>query len=54
MCNLSEGIEEEAMEAGKKELLKQLIKKKIAKGKSAEIIANELEQEVAIIQTIID
>lgn len=54
MCNLSEGIEEEAMEAGKKELLKQLIKKKIVKGKSVETIANELEQDVLIIQPIID
>ena len=42
------------MEAGKKELLKQLIKKKIVKGKSVETIANELEQDVLIIQPIID
>ena len=58
MCNLSEGIEEEAMEAGrkegKKELLKQLVKKKLMKGKNINIIADELEEDVSIIQPIID
>lgn len=78
MCNLSEGIEEEAMEAGrkegieigrkagiesgkrigietgKKELLKQLVKKKLVKGKEINVIADELEEEVSIIKTIID
>ena len=66
MCNLSDGIEERALEAGrkegieigiesgKKELLRQKIEKKLAKGKSIEVIADELEEEVASIQQIID
>ena len=54
MCNLSEGIEERAMESGKKELLKQLVEKKLAKGKSVEVIADELEEEVSAIQPVID
>ena len=58
MCNLSDGIEERALEAGrkegKKELLRQQIEKKLAKGKSIEVIADELEEEVASIQQIID
>ena len=74
MCNLSDGIEERALEAGrregietgrkegieigiksgKKELLRQKIEKKLAKGKSIEVIADELEEEVAAIQKIID
>ena len=58
MCNLSDGIEERALEAGrkegKKELLRQQIEKKLAKGKDIEVIADELEEEVASIQQIID
>lgn len=70
MCNLSEGIEERAMEAGRregietgrkegieigiKELLRQQIEKKLAKGKSIEVIADELEEEVVSIQRILD
>ena len=62
MCNLSDGIEERALEAGrregieagKKELLRQKIEKKLAKGKSIEVIADELEEEVASIQRILD
>lgn len=70
MCNLSDGIEERALEAGRregietgrkegieigiKELLRQQIEKKLAKGKSIEVIADELEEEVASIQKILD
>ena len=58
MCNLSDGIEERALEAGriegKKELLRQKIEKKLAKGKSIEVIADELEEEVSSIQQLID
>ena len=74
MCNLSDGIEERALEAGrregietgrkegieigiksgKKELLRQKIEKKLAKGKSVEVIADELKEEVASIQRILD
>ena len=54
MCNLSDGIEERAMEAGKKELLRQKIQKKLAKGKSIEVIADELEEEVSSIQELLN
>ena len=57
MCNLSEGIEERAMEAGiesgKKELLKELVKKKLVKGKKEELIAEELEEDIVVIQSVI-
>ena len=67
--NLSEGIEERAMEAGrkegieegrkaglesgKKEQLKQQIQKKLLKGKDIDVIAEELEEEVAVIEKVI-
>lgn len=69
MCNLSEGIEERAMEAGrkagieegrktglelgKKDLLKQQVQKKLLKGKDIDVIAEELEEEVAVIEKLI-
>ena len=69
MCNLSEGIEERAMEAGrkegieegrkaglesgKKEQLKQQVQKKLLKGKDIAVIAEELEEEVAVIEKVI-
>lgn len=69
MCNLSEGIEERAMEAGrkagieegrktglelgKKDLLKQQVQKKLLKGKDIDVIAEELEEEVAVIEKVI-
>ena len=54
MCNLSDGIEERGIIKGKAELLKQQVQKKLAKGKSIEVIADELEEEVADIKGIID
>ena len=39
---------------GQEELMKQLVKKKLAKGKSVEVIADELEEEVSAIQRVID
>ena len=54
MCNLSEGIEERGIIKGKAELLKQQVQKKLAKGKSIEVIADELEEEVADIKVLID
>lgn len=42
------------IEQGKKGLLKEQIKKKLAKGKSIEVIADELEEELPTIQTIIN
>ena len=44
----------EGIASGKKELLKQLVQKKLAKGKSLEVIADELEEDVSTIQPIID
>ena len=62
MCNLSDGIEErgiikgraEGKAEGRTELLKQQVQKKLAKGQSVEVIAEDLVEEVEIIQTIVD
>ena len=70
MCNLSDGIEErgiikgraegkaegraEGKAEGRTELLKQLVQKKLAKGQSVEVIAEDLVEEVEIIRTIVD
>ena len=54
---LKHGIElgrTEGIESGRKELLKQLVEKKLSKGKSLEVIADELEEEPATIQRIIE
>ena len=45
---------EEAYEEGRKEKLKELVQKKLAKGKSLEEIASELEETVESIQEICD
>ena len=45
---------EAGREFGEKGLVKKLVKKKIAKGKSVEVIADELEEEVSAIQRVID
>lgn len=45
---------EAGREFGEKELVKKLVKKKLAKGKSVEVIADELEEEVSAIQRVID
>ena len=62
MCNLSEGIEErgiikgraEGRAEGRTELLKQLVQKKLAKGQSMEVIAEDLVEDVEVIRTIVD
>ena len=62
MCNLSDGIEErgiikgraEGKAEGRIELLKQQVQKKLAKGQSVEVIAEDLVEEVEIIRTIVD
>ena len=58
MCNLSEGIEERGIIKGKAEgrteLLKQLVQKKLAKGQSVEVIAEELVEDVKVIRRIVD
>lgn len=45
---------EAGREFGEKGLVKKLVKKKLAKGKSVEVIADELEEEVSAIQRGID
>ena len=66
MCRDLQTLEQRGMEAGlaagrtegiasgKKELLKQQVQKKLAKGKSLEVIADELKEDVSTIQPIID
>lgn len=52
-----DGIEigrQDGIEIGKKELLKSQVKKKWKKGKTIEQIADDLEEEVIIIQQIIE
>ena len=45
---------EAGREFGEKGLVKKLVKNKLAKGKSVEVIADELEEEVSAIQRVID
>ena len=58
MCNLSEGLEERGIikgpEEGRTELLKQQVQKKLAKGQSIEVIAEDLVEDVEVIRTIVD
>ena len=66
MCNLSEGIEErgimkgraegkaEGREEGRTEHLKQQVQKKLVKGKSVEVIADELEESVSAIENVLE
>ena len=58
MCNLSEGIEERGIikgrEEGRTELLKQQVQKKLAKGQCIEVIAEDLVEDVEVIQAIVD
>ena len=39
---------------GRAEILKQQVEKKLAKGKSLEIIADECEEEISVIQALIN
>ena len=58
MCKALQELEQRGVEAGResgeKGLVKKLVKKKLAKGKSVEVIADELEEEVSAIQRVID
>ena len=58
MCKALQELEQRGVEAGResgeKGLVKKLVKKKLAKGKSVEVIADELEEEVSAIQLVID
>lgn len=58
MCKALQELEQRGIEtglkAGKRELLRQKVAKKLAKGKSLEVIADELEEDTVTIQTIVD
>ena len=41
-------------EAGRNDLLKELVQKKLSKGKSLDKIAEELEESVSVIQNIVN
>jgi len=53
MCKAIDDMLKERWEKGKKDQLKQLIEKKLAKGKSVEVIADELEEEREVIEKLI-
>lgn len=52
VCNLSEAIVEDAMNRGEKNKLRELIQRKIEKGKPLEVIADELEETVENIREL--
>ena len=54
MCKALEALEQRGFESGKKELLKEKVGKKLAKGKTVVIIADELEEEPEVIQRIVN
>lgn len=53
MCNLSDYVEELGIEKGIEKHLSQQVKKKLAKGRSIEEIADELEEDEATIRRIL-
>ena len=54
MCKALEALEQRGFESGKKELLKEKIEKKLVKGKTIAIIADELEEEPEVIQKLVN
>lgn len=54
MCKALEALEQRGFESGKKELLKEKVGKKLAKGKTVVIIADELEEEPEVIRRIVN
>ncbi len=54
MCNLSDIIEEKGIEKGIEKKLEELVRKKLARGKSVEEIAEDLEETVENIRSIIE
>ncbi len=52
MCNLSDYIEEKALEKGRAEVLAEKVRIKLQKGKSVAQIADELEEELSVIEAI--
>ena len=53
MCNLGEGLWEEAHAEGRSETLTNLVRKKLQKGKPLSVIAEECEEDESVIQEII-
>ena len=53
MCNLSDYVEELGIEKGIEKHLSQQVKKKLAKGRSVEEIADELEEDETTIRRIL-
>ncbi len=56
-CGIKNGIKigkDEGIKLGREELLKQQVKKKLAKGKSLEVIADECEEEISVIRVLIN
>lgn len=53
MCNVSQGIKMRALEEGYAEAKKDLIRKKLAKGKTLEEIADALEEDVETVREIV-
>ena len=52
MCNLSDAIEERGIKRGEEKKLMELVCRKLLKGKSLSVIAEELEEEEAAVQRI--
>ena len=56
-AGIEKGIEqgiEQGIAKGQHDLLKQKIKAKLAKGKSLELIANELEEDISVIEKLLN
>lgn len=53
MCNALRELFKEEIDEAKKDGIKELVVKKLAKGKSVEQIADELEQTVEMIEELI-
>ena len=54
MCKAMEEWEQECIEKGKKQMLKDIIQKKLSMGKNISVIASDLEMEVSEIEQFID
>ena len=54
MCNLSDLVEEKGIQRGRKELLVEMIEKKLKKGKSIHRIADELEEDESVIRSMVE
>lgn len=53
MCKALEELEQQCIESGKKEMVRQLIRKKLDKGKNIAEIADDLEEDESTIEQIL-